>query len=81
MTHAELLAWRNSLQLTQRAAAAALGITLKAFQELERGENFVTRQPTVIDRRTALACAALAAGLREWAPEVSADAGNSRNNA
>ena len=63
MTPADLTTWRTEMQLDQRAAAAALGIALKNYQQLERGVNFSTGKPVTIDRRTALACAAIRAGL------------------
>lgn len=66
MTPAQLLAWRTDLTLTQRAAAEALGMAAKSYQALERGVSWDTKKPVVIDRRTALACAALRDGL---APE------------
>ena len=66
MTHTNLASWRADLGLTQRVAAEALGITLITYQEMERGTRFATGKPAPIDRRTALACAAIRAGL---APE------------
>lgn len=51
---------------TQRQAAAALGITLATYQRLERGAEWTDGAAVTIDRRTALACAAIAAGLSEW---------------
>lgn len=68
MIPADLAAWRAQLGYTQRAAAAALGITLPTYQRLERGAEWADGAAVTIDRRTALACAALAAGLGEWAP-------------
>ena len=68
MTPADLAAWRAQLGYTQRAAAAALGITLPTYQRLERGAEWADGAAVTIDRRTALACAALAAGLSEWQP-------------
>src|SRR5574337_1954036 len=41
----------------------ALGVRLATYQEWERGARFADGRPVQIDRRTALACAALAAGL------------------
>ncbi len=38
-----------------------------------RGTSRTTGKPVAPDRRTALACAALAAGLDEWRPDVNAD--------
>ncbi len=66
MTADDLARWRTDLGLTQRVAAAALGIALINYQEMERGTRFATGKPAPIDRRTALACAAIRAGL---APE------------
>lgn len=69
MTPADLLAWRNGLYPTQRSAAEALGVTLATYQRMERGADWASGKPIEIDRRTALACAALAAGLPEWRPD------------
>ena len=68
MTPADLAAWRARMAFTQRQAAAALGITLPTYQRLERGAEWADGAAVTIDRRTALACAALAAGLDEWQP-------------
>ena len=64
MTADQLKEWRAALNLTQRAASDALGIRLSNYQILERGRRFgIDDAPRAIDRRTALACAAIAAGL------------------
>lgn len=68
MTPSTLAAWRGHMGYTQRAAAAALGISLPTFQRLERGTAWADGAEVAIDRRTALACAAIAAGLTEWQP-------------
>ena len=68
MTPADLAAWRERMAFTQRQAAAALGITLPTHQRLERGAEWADGAPVAIDRRTALACAALAVRLDEWSP-------------
>ena len=68
MTTADLAAWRQHMGYTQRAAAAALGVTLATYQRLERGAEWADGAAVTIDRRTSLACAALAAGLAEWSP-------------
>lgn len=68
MTPADLAAWRAHMGWTQRQAAEALGISLVSYQRLERGADFDTGRPRSVDHRTALACAALAAGLCEWRP-------------
>lgn len=59
MTPDDLRAWQAHIGLTQRAAADALGITHAAYSAMVLGKSR-------IDRRTALACAALAAGLGPW---------------
>lgn len=66
MTPADLAAWRQHMALSQREAAAALGVSLPTYQRIERGAEWADGAPVQIDRRTALACAALAAGLDEW---------------
>ena len=59
MTADHLRAWQAHMGLTQRAAADALGVTQAAYSRWVTGA-------TPIDLRTALACAALAAGLGPW---------------
>lgn len=70
MTEAEtkptaLAAWRDRLGLTHRQAAEALGITLVAYQVLERERNFDSKGggEVKVDLRTKLAAAAIEAGL------------------
>lgn len=59
MTPDDLRAWQLHIGLAQRAAADALGITHATYSAMVLGKSR-------IDRRTALACAALAAGLNAW---------------
>lgn len=66
MTPADLAAWRQHMGYSQRAAAAALGVTLATYQRLERGAAWSNDAAVTIDRRTALACAAIAAGIPPW---------------
>lgn len=54
------------MKWSHREAADALGVTLATYQRLERGSDWTTGRPVKVDRRTALACAALAAGIGEW---------------
>lgn len=63
MTETAVSRWRARMGLTQRAAAAALGLTLRAYQEHERGAYFADDKPREDDLRTLLACAALEAGI------------------
>lgn len=69
MSPADLLAWRQYMGFSQRAAAAQLGVALPTYQAMERGQAFATGKPVTIDRRTALACAALAADIEPWGSE------------
>lgn len=59
MTPNDLRAWQAHMGMSQRAAAEALGITHATYSAMVLGKSG-------IDLRTALACAALAAGLRPW---------------
>ncbi|QTD44310.1 hypothetical protein [Ottowia testudinis] len=66
MTPADFAAWLAHMGLSERAAAEALGCSPSAVGHMRRGINYATGKPVKIDRRTALACAALAAGLSPW---------------
>lgn len=59
MTPADLRAWRAAMFLTQQQAAEALGVSLRTVKSWEAG---FAAPPAFL----ALACAALAAGLRSW---------------
>lgn len=61
MPPAALREWRKRLGLSQRGAADALGLSLRAVQNYEAGER-------TIPKPVALACAAIALGLREYEP-------------
>lgn len=66
MTPADLRAWQAHMGYTYDTAAQALGISRSAWADLLAGVTRATGKPRKVDRRTALACAALAAGLGEW---------------
>lgn len=66
MTANELRAWQAHMGFTYDSAAVALGISRSAYANLVSGINRSTGQPQAVDRRTALACAALARGLEPW---------------
>ena len=62
MTPAEFAAWRRATGFSQRAAAAALGLSLPTVQAYERGALFQRdaegeERPAVIPRVVELACA------------------------
>lgn len=63
MTPRELKSWRKRLEMSQTAAASALGLSLRGYQNYEDG----TRP---IKRYIALACAAIAAGLDEYREDL-----------
>lgn len=58
-----LLAWRERMGLSQRAAAAELDMTLTAYQEHERGASFATGKPRRIKKSILLAAAAVEHGI------------------
>lgn len=59
MTPSDLRTWRSSMGMSQAVAAMALGMTQQNYAKMELGT-------AGINQRTALACAALAAGLVPW---------------
>lgn len=67
MTPADLRAWQAHMGYTQDRAAEALGMSSSGYKDLVLGVRRASGKPVgEIDRRTALACAALASGLCEW---------------
>jgi len=56
MTSSELKAWRESLGLSQRAAAEAHEVTLFTFQAWERGASWKTGKPTKIKSSVVAMC-------------------------
>lgn len=73
MTPDDFKAWMASQNLAKPGAARALGVSEATVADWMRGTSRTTGKPVAPDRRTALACAALAAGLDEWRPDVNAD--------
>ena len=66
MTPADLRAWQAHMDYTFAQAAQALGVSQSAYADWLAGVSRTTGKTKEIDKRTALACAALAAGLGEW---------------
>lgn len=66
MTPDDLRAWQAAMGYTYDTAAAALGVNRSTYADWLAGQSRTTGKPITIDRRTALACAAIAAGLEEW---------------
>ena len=67
MTPHDLKAWQQSMGFTYDTASAALGVNRSTYATWLSGLR-------PIDRRTALACTALAGGLDEWVPSLSDEA-------
>jgi transcriptional regulator with XRE-family HTH domain len=63
MTHDDLRAWQKAMGYTYDTAAQSLGINRSTYADLLSGMSRTTGKPKDIDRRTALACAAISAGL------------------
>lgn len=59
MTGSDLRAWQASMGYSYAQALAALGVAKGTYARMLSGES-------KMDRRTALACAAVAAGIEEW---------------
>ena len=59
MTVADLRAWQAAMGFAYESAAEALGMSRSGYAKLVTGA-------CAIERRTALACAAIAAGLQVW---------------
>ena len=59
MTPADLRAWQARMGYTYETAAEALGMSRSGFAKLLAGDH-------AIDKRTALACAAIAAGMEPY---------------
>ncbi len=66
MTHADFLAWHQRMGYTYDTGAEALGLSRSAYANLVAGLRRDSGKPVEYDRRTALACAAIAAGLQPW---------------
>jgi hypothetical protein len=62
MTPADLRAWQAHMGYTYDSASAALGMARSAYARMLAGQTADGH----IDHRTALACAAIAHGLRPW---------------
>lgn len=69
MTPEDFKAWMATRGLVKTTAAVALGVSEGTIADWMRGTSRTTGKPVAPDRRTALACAALAAGLDEWSPK------------
>ena len=69
MTPADLRAWQAQIGLTPPKAAIALGVSYATYRDWLSGTSRNSGKPISISRITALACAALAAGLEPYRGE------------
>ena len=67
MTTDDFRAWHNAMGYTYDTGAHALGVSRGTYADWLAGRSRTTGKPIRIKRTAALACAALAAGLGEWA--------------
>lgn len=74
LTIADMRAWQAHMGYTFDTAAAALGVSRATYAGWLSGVSRTTGKPTGIDRRTALACAALAAGIGPWGENAASNA-------
>ena len=73
MTPDDLRAWQSKMGYTYDTGAAALGVSRGTYADWLAGRSRTTGKPIKISRTVALACAALAAGMDEWAPSEQPD--------
>jgi len=71
MTSDDLRAWQVHMDYTQAQAAEALGVEPRTYRDWLAGTSRTSGKPIAIDRRTALACSAIAAGLAPYPAPVS----------
>lgn len=68
MTPTDLRAWQSGMGISAREAARRLGVSPATYQDWVTGTSRTSGRPVRISRVAALACAALAAGLKAWSP-------------
>lgn len=66
MTPEDFKAWMQQMRLSERRAAEVLGVSPATVGDWVRGRSRTSGKPVTIDKRTALACAAIAKGLEPW---------------
>jgi len=64
MNNEQFKAWRKKMKFTQQQAADALGLSIQAFGNYERGSRYEDGREVKIPRTVALACAAIEARLK-----------------
>jgi len=66
MKNEQFKTWRKKMNLSQRQAADALGLSIQALGNYERGSRYEDGREVKIPKSIALACSAIAAGLEPW---------------
>lgn len=66
MTSSDLRAWQAHMDYTQAQAAEELGVALATYRDWVTGVSRTSGRPVAPTKTVALACAALAAGMRPW---------------
>jgi transcriptional regulator with XRE-family HTH domain len=69
MTGEDFKLWRYTMNLNQKQAADALGISRDTVTNYETGRRRDTGREVEIPLYIALACSALTRGLKPWLPE------------
>ena len=67
MTPGDLQGWQQAMGISGLEAARRLGVSSATYRDWIAGRSRTTGKPIKIGRLVALACAALAAGVGEWA--------------
>lgn len=68
MTPADLRSWQAHMGISGREAARSLGVSPGTYQDWVTGTSRTTKKTITLPPLLGLACAALAAGLKTWAP-------------
>jgi len=69
MNNEQFKTWRKRLGLTQQQAAEALGLSIQALGNYERGQRYEDGREVKIPRPIDLACAAIASGLKPYSEQ------------
>jgi hypothetical protein len=70
MTSEDLRAWQADMGYTQAQAAEELSVALATYRDWITGVSRTSGRPVAPTKTVALACAALAAGIRPWSAHV-----------
>ena len=68
MTPSDLRSWQAAMGISGREAARRLGVSPGTYQDWVTGTSRTTKKTITLPPLLGLACAALAAGLKTWAP-------------